>query len=73
MPGFPRAPAAPAARPGEITIEVLRAYQPVRPDWKSLAKRVLGRETLAQERRRAAATAREFNDWLQAPGGWLAG
>ena len=36
LPGFPRAPAATAARPGEITIEVLRAYQPVRPDWKSL-------------------------------------
>ena len=40
LPGFPRAPAATAARPGEITIEVLRAYQPVRPDWKSLAMRI---------------------------------
>ena len=29
-----------ASRPGEIAIEVLRAQQPGRPDWKSLAMRV---------------------------------
>src|SRR5262245_54377028 len=36
---LPRA-AASGARPGEIAIDVLRAYQPGRPDWKSLALRV---------------------------------
>jgi hypothetical protein len=36
---FPRTAAAPP-RPGEITIEVLRAQQPARPDWKSLALRM---------------------------------
>ena len=40
LPGFPRAAAASGARPGEIAIEVLRAHQPGRPDWKSLALRV---------------------------------
>ena len=39
LPGFPRS-AASVARPGEIAIEVLRAHQPGRPDWKSLALRV---------------------------------
>jgi hypothetical protein len=38
--GFPRTAAGTAARPGEIAIEVLRAHQPGRPDWKSLALRV---------------------------------
>ena len=40
LPGFPRSAAASGARPGEIAFEVLRAYQPGRPDWKSLALRV---------------------------------
>ena len=40
LPGFPRAAAASGARSGEIVIEVLRAHQPGRPDWKSLALRV---------------------------------
>ena len=40
LPGFPRAAGATAARPGEIVIEVLRAHQPGRPDWRSLALRV---------------------------------
>jgi hypothetical protein len=38
--GFPRAAAGTAARAGEIAIDVLRAHQPGRPDWKSLALRV---------------------------------
>jgi hypothetical protein len=38
--GFPRTAAGTAARPGEIVIEVLRAHQPGRPDWRSLALRV---------------------------------
>ena len=40
LPGFPRAAAGAAARTGGIAIEVLRAQQPGRPDWKSLALRV---------------------------------
>ena len=39
LPGFPRS-APSVARPGEIAIEVLRAHQPGRSDWKSLALRV---------------------------------
>jgi hypothetical protein len=40
LPGFPRSATTSVARPGEIAIEVLRAHQPGRPDWKSLALRV---------------------------------
>jgi hypothetical protein len=40
LPGFPRAAAGTGSRAGEIAIEVLRAHQPGRPDWKSLALRV---------------------------------
>jgi hypothetical protein len=40
LPGFPRAAAASGARPGEIAIDVLRAHQPGRADWQSLALRV---------------------------------
>jgi len=39
LPGGPR-PNAPSGRPGEIVVDVLRAHQPGRPDWKSLALRV---------------------------------
>jgi hypothetical protein len=39
-PGFPRAAAGTAARAGEIVIDVQHAYQPGRPDWRSLALRV---------------------------------
>jgi hypothetical protein len=40
LPGFPRAVAGAVARPGAIAFEVLRARQPGRPDWQSLALRV---------------------------------
>ena len=40
LPGFPRTAAGSAARPGEIAIDVQHAYQPGRPDWRSLALRV---------------------------------
>jgi hypothetical protein len=40
FPGFPRTTAGASGRAGEIAIEVLHAYQPSRPDWKSLALRV---------------------------------
>jgi hypothetical protein len=41
------------------------------PAWKRLARRLLGRASLDQHA--AARRAREFNDWLQAADGWLAG
>ena len=40
LPGFPRAASASSGRAGEIVIDVLRAHQPGRPDWKSVALRV---------------------------------
>jgi len=40
LPAVARVAAVAASRPGEIAIEVLRAQQPGRPDWKSLAMRV---------------------------------
>jgi hypothetical protein len=40
LPGFPRTAAGIAARSGEIAIDVQHAYQPGRPDWRSLALRV---------------------------------
>jgi hypothetical protein len=40
LPGFPRTAAGTAARSGEIAIDVQHAYQPDRPDWRSLALRV---------------------------------
>jgi len=40
LPAFPRAASGSGGRAGEIVIDVLRAHQPGRPDWKSLALRV---------------------------------
>ena len=40
LPGFPRAAAGAASRPGEVAIEVLRAQQLGRRDWTSLALRM---------------------------------
>jgi hypothetical protein len=40
LPGFPRAATASGGRAGEIAIDVLRAHQPGRPDWRSVALRV---------------------------------
>jgi hypothetical protein len=56
-----------------LTAPPLRDDSASEPAWKSLAKRALARPTLAEERRDAAAIAREFNDWVTSPGGWLAG
>ena len=41
------------------------------PAWKWLAKTVLGRNVDPAERRRAAALARQFNNWVRSPNGWL--
>jgi hypothetical protein len=43
------------------------------PAWKRLARRVLGRPAPEVEQRESARRAREFNHWMQAPDGWLAG
>jgi len=40
LPWVPRATSAGASRPGEIAIDVLRAQQPGRPDWRSVALRL---------------------------------
>jgi hypothetical protein len=56
-----------------MTAPPLRDDPSCEPAWKSLAKRLLGRAGLAVERREAAALAREFNDWVTSPGGWLDG
>jgi hypothetical protein len=49
----------------------LRA-DPPEPAWKRLAKRALRRPTRADEQHAAASLAREFNDWVVSPSGWLA-
>jgi hypothetical protein len=56
-----------------VTAPPLRDDSGSEPAWKSLAKRLLSRPTLAEERREAAAIAREFNSWVTATDGWLAG
>lgn len=43
------------------------------PVWKYAAKRLLRRPTRAQQQISAAALARDFNDWVTSPAGWLAG
>ncbi len=40
LPGFARGATGAAARRGEVTVEVVRARQPGRPDWQSIAMRV---------------------------------
>jgi hypothetical protein len=56
-----------------LTAPPLRDDSGTEPAWKSAAKRLLGRPPLAEERRRSAALAREFNNWLTSHEGWLAG
>jgi len=56
-----------------VTAPPLRDDSGLEPAWKSLAKRLLGRPTLVEERHAAAALARQFNTWVTAEDGWLAG
>lgn len=42
------------------------------PAWKWLARKILGRSQDPAEQRRAAALARQFNNWVRSPTGWLA-
>jgi hypothetical protein len=41
------------------------------PLWKWLAKTILGRNIDPQHQRQAAARARQFNNWVRSPEGWL--
>ena len=43
------------------------------PAWKWLAKKMLGKPSVAANVRRQGAIAREFNDWVASPDGWLKG
>lgn len=43
------------------------------PLWKHLAKRVLGKPSDAELARDQADRAREFNNWVKSPDGWLKG
>ena len=43
------------------------------PAWKWLAKKVLGRQSRVEELRRSGDLAREFNNWMRDPNGWLSG
>ena len=43
------------------------------PAWKWLAKKILGRSVGGEEQARAAALARQFNNWVRSPDGWLRG
>jgi hypothetical protein len=54
-----------------MTAPPLRAG-PREPLWKQGAKILLRRPTRTQEQSTAAAIAREFNDWVLSPTGWLA-
>jgi hypothetical protein len=55
-----------------VTAPPLRDDSAMEPIWRSLAKRMLARQSLAAERRHSAALARAFNDWIASPAGWLA-
>jgi hypothetical protein len=46
---------------------------PRQPAWKWLAKTLLGRQFDADSLRRSGALARQVNDWLVSPDGWLSG
>lgn len=43
------------------------------PVWKWMAKKVLRKPPIAAAVRRQGEIAREFNDWVASPDGWLAG
>jgi hypothetical protein len=60
------------------TLFIYMTAPPLRADaresvWKFAAKRLLGHPTRAQQQISAAALARDFNDWVTSPAGWLAG
>jgi len=43
------------------------------PLWEWLARTILGRYVDPQHQRQAAARARQFNNWVRSPDGWLQG
>lgn len=56
-----------------LTAPPLAPVAKAEPAYKWLARKALGRPTLAEKLRIAGASARRFNDWAASPDGWLAG
>lgn len=56
-----------------VTAPPLAPNVPAQPLWKWLAKKALGRAETEASYVARAHTAREFNDWVKNPDGWLAG
>ncbi|NOZ01096.1 MAG: hypothetical protein GXP54_04310 [Deltaproteobacteria bacterium] len=56
-----------------MTAPPVAPFAPAQPLWKMLAKTVLGRKSPAERLRYRGALAREFNDWVKSPDGWLKG
>jgi hypothetical protein len=56
-----------------VTAPPLAPRVPPQPVWKLAAKKLLGRPTGEASVRRASRLARQFNDWVKAPSGWLEG
>jgi hypothetical protein len=54
-----------------LTAPPIAAHDGAEPAWTWLAKRLLGRPTRSDRVVRSGELARQFNDWLKAPGGWL--
>jgi hypothetical protein len=56
-----------------MTAPPLRARAASERLWKWAAKRLLGKPDSAREQTFAAEAAREFNNWMKSPDGWLDG
>jgi hypothetical protein len=56
-----------------VTAPPLAPMVPRQPAWKWLAKTVLGKQQNEETLRRSGAVARELNDWMKSPDGWLRG
>lgn len=56
-----------------ITTPPLTEQTRAQPLWKAVARGVLGRAAPAQQVARAGPLARELNNWLVSPDGWLKG
>jgi hypothetical protein len=54
-----------------LTAPPLRARVTSEPLWRYVVKRALGRPCAATTQLSAADDAREFNDWVKSPTGWL--
>lgn len=56
-----------------VTAPPLRARASSERLWKFVAKRLLDEPDSATEQTHAANTARQFNNWMKSPSGWLEG